>query len=252
MRKILALDFDGVICDGLDECILVTWNGYLGKEVSAFGDEGLRAVPPIFIESFKHCRSFSKHLGHFIMPFFTRGAQIDSQEIFEGAYQLLAPDVVADFMKRVTAYRHHARQEKREDWLRYHRLYPGMQAFLSRLPLPAYIVTAKDSRSVLEILDSAGVAFEESRVFGEQTDKLGALHAILDREGIGAGDLFFFDDYVPNVVQAKQSGFSAYWATWGYQAPDHERIAREHGVPALDLNEFLRRNPACLPEPARA
>ena len=31
MRKLIALDFDGVICDSMDECMLVSYYAYFNK-----------------------------------------------------------------------------------------------------------------------------------------------------------------------------------------------------------------------------
>jgi len=239
MQKVIALDFDGLICDGLDECILVTWNGHYGKDLSAFSDRGLASIPVESVERFKHCRNFAKHLGHFIVPLIDSTTAIISQNDFQAIYAAIAPEVVDQFTKKVTEYRHWSRQEKSAEWLRYHSLYPGMEGFLSQNTLPIYIVTAKDSKSVREILSSAGIKFDESRIFGEQNVKIEALRQITHLEGIPPHCLHFFDDNILNVVEAQKAGYSAYWATWGYNAPDHFHIAKENSVISSSLPEFL-------------
>lgn len=240
MQKVIALDFDGLICDGLNECILVTWNGHYGKDLSAFSDEGLASIPVEFVERFKHCRNFAKHLGHFIVPLVDLMTPIISQNDFQAIYAAIAPKVVDRFIKQVTEYRHWSRQEKSAEWLHHHSLYPGMERFLSQLDLPiTYIVTAKDSKSVREILSSAGIQFDESRIFGEQNVKIEALRQITHLEGIPPHCLHFFDDNILNVVEAQKAGYIAYWATWGYNAPDHFHIAKENSVISISLPEFL-------------
>ncbi|MDV2997317.1 MAG: hypothetical protein N4J56_007022 [Chroococcidiopsis sp. SAG 2025] len=240
MRKVIALDFDGLICDGLNECILVTWNGYYGKDLSAFSDRGLASIPVEFVERFKHCRNFVKHLGHFIVPLVDSTTPIVSQDDFQAIYAAIAPEAVERFMKKATEYRHWSRQEKPAEWLRHHSLYPGMKRFLSQTDLSmTYIVTAKDSKSVREILSSAGIKFDESRIFGEQKLKIAALQQITDLEKIPPYCLHFFDDNVLNVVEAQKAGYSSYWATWGYNAPHHFHIAQESSISSISLTEFL-------------
>ncbi|OUL30733.1 HAD family hydrolase [Nostoc sp. 106C] len=240
MKKVIALDFDGLICNGLKECILVSWNGYDGKDVSDFSAQGLEAIPVEFCERFKHCRNFAKHLGHFAVPLFDYTTPIATQEDFEAVYQSINSDVIDEFTKNVTAYRHKVRREKEAEWLSSHTLYPGMETFLTTIDLPVYIVTAKDGDSVMKILSSAGIQFDESQIFGEQKMKIEAFRKITDLSGIPPHELHFFDDNILNVVEAQKAGYSAYWATWGYNAPDHIHIAKENSVSSITLSEFLK------------
>lgn len=239
MQKVTVSDFDGVICDGLHECILVSWNGHYGKDLSAFSDQGLASIPDNFVKRFRHCRNFAKHLGHFIVPLVDSTTSITSQEDFQRIYIAIVPDIVHEFMEKVTKYRHWARKEKEAEWLSHHTLYPGMERFLSSINLPVYIVTAKDSESVMKILSSFGIKLDESRIFGEQQTKLDALSRIAHLEEVPNQELYFFDDNILNVIEARRAGYSAYWATWGYNTPDHFHIARENSVPSVSLSEFL-------------
>lgn len=239
MQKVIVPDFDGVICDGLDECVLVSWNGYYGKDLSAFSAQGLASIPIEFVERFRHCRNFAKHLGHFIVPFVDFTTPITSQEDFQTIYTAIPPAIVQEFMEKVTDYRRWVREEKEAEWLSHHTLYPGMERFLSNINLPVYIVTAKDGESVRKILSSFGIKLDESQIFGEQQTKLDALSRIAHLEEIHNQELYFFDDNILNVVEARKAGYSAYWATWGYNAPDHFHIARENSVPSVSLPGFF-------------
>jgi putative intracellular protease/amidase len=74
------------------------------------------------------------------------------------------------------------------------------------VPLPVYIVTAKDSASVVEILGSRGIAFPREHVFGEQTAKLSALQAIQRLEQVEQEQLYFFDDNISDGREEKEDG----------------------------------------------
>lgn len=240
MNQILAFDFDGLLCDALSECILVTWNGYYGKSLDDFSDAGLAAIPASFSERFSVCRSFAKHLAHFYVSLLDPLPPIRDQQAFESLYQSLPTDEIHQFTQRVVAYRALVREQKHDLWLGYHRLYPGIAQLLRTAVSPIYIVTAKDANSVFAILEHAGIVIALDHIYGKQQEKNSALKAIQDREEAVASSVCFFDDNLPNVIAAHQAGYSASWATWGYNAPDHFALAQAQAIPSLSLEQFLQ------------
>ena len=100
------------------------------------------------------------------------------------------------------------------------------------------MATARDSTSVRELLGSCGVAIPPDRVYGQQQSKLGALTEIGAREDARAGSIFFIDDSLSNVVAARDAGYTAAWALWGYSAPEHDKEASRLGVPRLTLADL--------------
>lgn len=239
MPKIIAFDFDGLLVDGLTECMLVSWNGFHNKGLDAFGPEGLESIPARFIETFKNHRNFSRHLGHFVTPFYLQ-QHFSNQAEFDFAYAALDARTVENFVARVTAYRHAARETHYQRWLQYHSFYPGVEALLKKIPCPIYIVTGKDAASVDELLQRADIDVPVERIFGECQNKIKVLKRIAKATGIDPQELYFFDDNVSNARSAHQHGFASYWATWGYNAPDHFSIAAAASLPALSLNDFIR------------
>ncbi len=105
MRKVLALDFEGFICDGLNECLLVTWNGYHEKALSDFSDEGLASLPHEFVERFKYLRNWASHVGHFFVSLLDPPPDISSQEDFNAVYASLPRAVIDLFVEKVMRYR---------------------------------------------------------------------------------------------------------------------------------------------------
>jgi phosphoglycolate phosphatase-like HAD superfamily hydrolase len=237
-HKVFALDFDGVIADGLNECILVTWNGYYDLHLDDFSVEGLAKVPAWFIERFTHCRNFAKHLGHFAVTIFDRDTPIKTQSDYERIYLLLDPLEVESFVKKVNIYRANVRTFQESLWLDQHTFYPKIQSFLEGLNAPLYIVSAKDRDSIIKILTRAGIEINQNQVFGEQRNKSIALSAIQQRESVSPQEIFFLDDNIINVIDVQQAGYGAYWALWGYKADDHLELARQHQVATLSLEQL--------------
>lgn len=238
-HQVLALDFDGLICDALNECILVTWNGHYDKSLDDFSSEGLAAIPEWFIQRFTECRNFAKHLGHFAVSILVRDTVIRTQQQFEEIYRSLAPTEVETFVTKVNDYRANAASQRQANWLAHHTLYPGVQEFLASLEMPFYIVSAKDRDSILRILANAWIHLQPHQVFGEKRNKLQALETIQKLESVTAKDICFIDDNVMNVIEAHQAGYSTYWADWGYSVPEHAELAKLHGVTELSLKEFV-------------
>jgi phosphoglycolate phosphatase-like HAD superfamily hydrolase len=247
MAEVIAVDFDGVLCDGLDECLLVAWLAFADRAESGdlifrigFSIALLDTIPASFKDHFAHCRNFVRHSGHFIIPFLFP-APFETQAEFDAAYKTVEKGRLEAFLQRFEACRRRLRQERPEERLALHTLYPGIPSALTAARLPLFIVTAKDTPSVLAILKGAGVNFQEDRIYGGATAKLGAFHDIMRQSGCGPERIAFYDDNVLNVAEARGAGFDAVWATWGYSSPEHQRIAASQSLPSITLDEFVVR-----------
>jgi len=69
---IVALDFDGVIFDGTNECLLIAWNVFKKNRVKDFNIEVFDKIPTKFNILFKKLRNFVRHDGHFLVPFYIK------------------------------------------------------------------------------------------------------------------------------------------------------------------------------------
>jgi HAD superfamily hydrolase (TIGR01509 family) len=236
--RVVVFDFDGLLVDGLNECILVSWNGFHGKGPEFFGPEGLEAIPAQFKEAFKNHRNFSRHLGHFVSPFYLH-EHFTSQAQFDAAFSTIPIAAVDDFVDRANAARQAARDAHYQRWLEYHAFYPGILAMLKSISCPIYIVTGKDAASVDELMRRSGIDVPLERIFGECRDKVAVLKQIASAHDAAPSEVYFFDDNVSNARSAHESGFNAYWATWGYNAPDHWGIARAVDLPEISLDDMV-------------
>lgn len=239
-KIVLALDFDGLIADGANECILVSWNGNFNKSHLDFSDEGLAAIPEEFKQKFLNHRSFAKHLGHFFMPFNEFGF-FKTQAEFDAAYAGLDPLRVEKFVSEVTRYRGLVRDKHRQHWLSYHAFYNGVVYLMKNSSCPIYVVTAKDAKSVQEILRNENIILPDSHIFGERRNKNEALTAICNELNIEPSQLHFYDDNILNANDAFVAGFSAFWAVWGYNATEHFELAVAMGLPVSTLDRFTQK-----------
>ena len=240
IAEVIALDFDGVICDGLDECLLVSWLSFADRVQPSDGIPLLDTIPSSFKDRFARCRSFVRHSGHFIIPFLF-SATFETQADYDAAYRTVDTGTLEAFLRRFEACRKRLRQDQPEQWLALHSLYPGVRSALQTARVPLFIVTAKDTASVLAILEEASVPFGEDRIYGGVTAKLAAFDDIMRRSGCRPDRIAIYDDNVLNVAEALGAGFDAVWATWGFSGPEHQLIAASQSLPSVSLDNFLMR-----------
>lgn len=248
---VLAVDFDGVVADALQECALVTWLGVRGPgpDTSVPGAEQLRRVPGEFVERFRRIRDYSRLLDHFVVAHLPGAATVHSQAGFDALFRGLEPEYVRAFAEGATAAREWLRTSEPDFWLDLHTLYPGMADLLRRYSGRTVVVTAKDEGSVRAILARHGLEHTVREVFGECGRKAEAVLDVSERWGVPVETITFIDDNLTNVRGVAETGARARWARWGYATPEHRAEAERFAVPALDLTDVPRLAPAAVQEP---
>lgn len=234
----VVFDFDGVLCDGFAEGLLVSWNAWHGRDPQAFSQRTLSSIPEAFRQSFLRCRCYARHLGHFVLCFSRDIRCVRSQAELDALYATLSDREVESFVERVSAYRRQVRELFPERWLGEHSLYPGIRELLCTLAGKYFIVSAKDSESILAILQHHGVSVAREQVYGECREKRIALADCAARANVHGSEILFCDDNVLNAADAMRAGYRAVWADWGYQAPDHMQYALLNGLQRMSLREL--------------
>src|SRR6266700_1796881 len=185
---VLILDFDGVICDALTECALVTWLGIHqpppGTRISAHA----KAMPRNFVERFRAIRDYSRGLEHFMTAHRPMAANVRDQAHFDRLFGIFSAEYVGEFVASASAARARCREEEPEFWLDLHTLYPGIAGLLRRHDGRVCIVTAKDEESVRRILRRHGLEDTVLEVVGETTRKAAAVRALMDRHDADVAD----------------------------------------------------------------
>ncbi|GGL80473.1 hypothetical protein GCM10010129_25110 [Streptomyces fumigatiscleroticus] len=237
---VLAVDFDGVVADALQECALVTWLGGRGPHASVPGAEQLQRLPEEFVQRFRHIRNYARVLDHFVVAHLPGADAVDSQTAFDTLFSGLEPEYVRAFAEAAGAARERLRTGEPDFWLGLHTLYPGMADLLRRFSGRVVVVTAKDEDSVRAILARHGLGHTVREVFGECGDKAGAVLDVSARWDVPVGNITFIDDNLANVRKVAETGARARWALWGYATPEHRAEADRCAVPALHLSEVCR------------
>jgi phosphoglycolate phosphatase-like HAD superfamily hydrolase len=234
----LIVDFDGVVCDAMEECALVTWLGAHppspGSPVSSY----LTAMPRGFVQRFRNIRGFARLLEHFLVAHRPAAAYIQTRARFDTVFRCIAAEYVREFTRTANAARQRCRVEEPAFWLGLHTMYPGIPEMLRDMAGTVAVVTAKDEQSVRAILERHGLAGTVAEIIGECGQKAEAVRDLCARHGITPDAVTFVDDNLANVVAVAATGAAAYWAMWGYHTSDDLAEASRTGVRRLELAEM--------------
>jgi FMN phosphatase YigB (HAD superfamily) len=243
----LALDFDGVVCDGLLECAAVTWHA--ANTATTAGTPRLRQavseVPGEFLTTFASVRPLSRTLDDFMVTNAVPAGREVGREQFErcregvGAERLTAQAAVGEQIRaqwRVADF---------PDWLALHTIYPEVAELLSSTRHAVAIVSAKDADSVWAILRHHRLAQHITSVVGSCRDKAPVLTALTGGLHTSAEPLVFIDDNLEHVRAAGSlPGIEPRWAVWGYHTPEDVDTAARLGIRSLTLDQLGDLSPA--------
>jgi phosphoglycolate phosphatase-like HAD superfamily hydrolase len=249
---VLALDFDGVLCDSARETGITGWKaaGTLWKDMS-------ESLPPQSILD-AYCRARPViEIGYeaiLMMRLLKDGEEPEALlETFpERLYETVArSDTDTVGLKRLYgAVRDRWIQADPQDWLALSPLYPGTGEVLSALALETdcYIVTTKQERFVERLLEYNGVRFAAEHIFGLDSGmkKEAMLHELMKRHPDRRVHLV--EDRLATLARVRArpelAGVKLHIACWGYNTEAERREAMSlkiHLLRALSLTEIANR-----------
>ncbi|MDQ3576295.1 MAG: HAD family hydrolase [Actinomycetota bacterium] len=240
MATILALDFDGVVCDAFEECALVTWLGEYPHDRAVPGAHQVALLPAEFKARFRKVRDYSRLLDHFVVAHHRGADDVRSQVEFDALFTSLPSGHTGRFTSAASAARNWFRTTESDFWLDLHTLYPGVAELMERHAGSVAIVTAKDAESVWTVLGRHGLDHTVSEVHGECVDKAGTVREMATRHGLPFDAVTFVDDNLTTVQRVSAVGVNTFWARWGYQTREHREEAARRAVSAIDLTDLAR------------
>jgi phosphoglycolate phosphatase-like HAD superfamily hydrolase len=245
--SILALDFDGVVCDGLLEYFETAWRTYAllwspGAVAPAGLAERFYALRPVVESGWE-------------MPLVVKAllAGVDDATIHNDwatlAPQLLDGRPAAEVGARLDRVRDEWIAADRAGWLDRNRFYLGVVERLRALgtgSIPVVIITTKEGRFVRELFARQGLDFPADRIHGKEArrPKADVLRALKSAGGPGLR-LWFVEDRFKTLegiqTQHDLSDVRLFLAAWGYNFPE-EREATQRGprIALLSLDAFAR------------
>ena len=226
MEKVLAIDFDGVICDSRDECLITAYISYqslLGKKKELVN---LEDFDRDFVSRFRKLRYLVRHANDFWLLIHLLLAGTERIELSEfNTLKEKHRDVLTKYKPVFYETRNYFRSLDIERWTNLHRPYSEFQTgwIAIREGFKVYVVTSKDLASVQHFskLWNLEIATEKIWSNEKQSSKAQAVHNIMEESNVSSNQLFFIDDHPDNLIDVMKTGATCFWATWGYTPADY-------------------------------
>ena len=255
--RVLALDFDGVICDSIRETFATALHTYAGfvsesRLVSRI-ESRLGAWPwtATAIDTEPEFALFAKlvPLGNRAEDFGVALLAMDievaipDQEAYDDFYGSLESDWLARFHRRFYESRSTLRDAAPEGWLALHSDYPRFTDLLHEIAgeITLAVATAKDSASLgllLERFGLSGLFPDEFRLDKETgVQKTEHLSRLSERLHVPFATITFVDDKVNHLAKVAPLGVRPVLAGWGHNTDRERATARELGFHVADLGD---------------
>ena len=234
----LVLDFDGVICDSIDECFASSWIAFH----TLYRKEAPSRVPAACRREFARLRPFVRSGEDFLLiqQAIDQGGSPESQAEFDLLARAAGPATLQRFRELLQAARTRMRAKDREAWLALNRIYPHVLVSLARMPwdAPLYVLSTKNTSLIAEILSSNGIGVPAERIrFSSSDQKLPAVERL--RVESGRARAIFVDDQRDHFAgdAGAPGAVDPYLASWGYVREEWLRVPLL--VPVLTPDGFL-------------
>jgi phosphoglycolate phosphatase-like HAD superfamily hydrolase len=237
---VLALDFDGVLCDGRPEYFESARRAYAavwpGAEVTRAGEVAARfaAARPVVESGWE-----MPVLLHALLSAVPEDALVDRHAWLPTARRLLAAArlTTEDVGRALNAARDAWFAADPEDWRRHHAFYPGVVGRLVAAlgeHVATVVVTTKAERFARALLARADPRLAVLRIVGREPDravpKPETLVRHADEARLDGGDgLWFVEDMLETLLAVRRApalpGARLFLAGWGYNTLEHRAAA---------------------------
>lgn len=245
--KLLALDFDGVICDSAGEAFIVaarTFAEIFSEHPLGPAAEGSAELLARFVEIMPLGNRAEDYA--VILSAIAREQPIPDQAAYDAFHASLEPERLRSFHKHFYRVRAAWAEADPAGWLARLGLYPGICELLRRRAgdVRLAIATAKDRHSVRAILAAHGVAdlFPDGFVLDKDSGEKKREHItkLAAAAGCAPAEVTFVDDKVNHLEDVAALGVRCVLAAWGYNGPRERRSAEARGFLVCGLADFER------------
>ncbi|WP_035991286.1 HAD family hydrolase [Leptolyngbya sp. KIOST-1] len=244
---ILALDFDGVVCDGLREYFQTAWRAY-GEVL----EPGAGSPPAGLAERFYPLRPVVETGWEMPLVIYGLMSGVADTAILDRWPELI-PQLLeqagvepATIGQAVDGVRDRWIQTDLTDWLSYQRFYPGVIDRLSQAieaGVELVIISTKEGRFIQQLLAQGGLELPPERILGKEVRRP-KYETLRQLKAARPGAMVWFVEDRLKALQAVQGQpdlgeVTLFLADWGYNtAADRVLAGPGSGIQGLDLARF--------------
>ncbi len=239
--ELLALDFDGVLCDGLREYFQTAWQTHCqlwttdSVEPPSGLAEAFYRLRPIVETGWEMPVLIHALRSGFAEPEILADWANISVELLQ--QHQTSPQTVGAVVDRI---RDRAIQTDLPNWLALHHFYPGV---LDRLKAVEnfVIISTKEGRFIQQLLNDAGVVPKPDQIFGKEQKR--PKYEILRDLKRQYRSIWFVEDRLPTLEKVRQQAdlhdVGLFLADWGYNlASERAQAAASDRIQLIGLEHF--------------
>jgi len=242
--KLIVFDFDGVVCDSSDECMVSAWNAWErwgSRENFCDNLERFSLKEKVFFYS---VRPRVKGAGEYyiLCRAFFEGIDIKDQKTYDSLVEDWK-EFIEPFKIIFYDVREQLRVKNIHNWIKLHHVYEEvintMHFFNDKNLL--YIATLKDRESVQIILNNHGLKISQERLLDQSQikSKLEALDRIKENTGYLRNNIVFIDDNITHLLEPAATGYKVFLTSWGPTIFEFIDLANKHKIPILEDSKIL-------------
>jgi len=244
---VLALDFDGVVCDGMNEYFQTAWSAHC-----VIWNQSDKTPPDGVADRFYRLRPVVET--GWEMPVLVRAIMqgMPESQVLQDWLAISSQMLVDDSLKPTTIaaivdeIRDRWIATDLDNWLAHHRFYPGvverLRQFLDN-GLHLVIISTKEGRFIQKLLQQQTIFLSDQQIFGKEVNR--PKHQTLRELAIvhvGAS-FWFVEDRVKTlqgiIQQPDMTTVQLFLAEWGYNTQrDRDVALHDPRIHLLTLNQF--------------
>ena len=234
-------DFDGVIVNSIDECLITSYNAYyFMKDKNHDLVRNIKEIPKTNKDVFYKLRKYVRPAGEYFIIYFC----IDNNIIISD-YQQFETLIKSHFevCKQYQYFFFRSREklmkDNLENWLQFSNPYKEVAAVWNKLSkhFVFYIVSNKNKKAISRLLQYYYLAINEANIYGADfsSRKTDIIKHILVKTDIASHLVHFIDDNYHHLSDMVEQQINCYFAAWGYgEQPDETNYNITH----VNLNNF--------------
>ncbi len=239
--ELLALDFDGVLCDGLQEYFQTAWQAHC-----QLWSPDQHEPPAGIAELFYRLRPIVETGWEMPVIIHALRSGFSESEILNDwsniAVELLTHDAISpqSVATLVDQIRDHQIQQHLPTWLKRHRFYPGVIERLKTVE-NFVIISTKEGRFIQQLLAEVGIELKSGQLFGKEQQR--PKPTILRELRQQYQSIWFVEDRLKTleqvILQPDLNSVQLFLADWGYNLPqERDRAALFDRIQVIGLYDF--------------
>jgi len=212
---LLFLDFDGVICDSIQECFassrIAYFNYFKNEEADTIKNETKNA----FYSLRPYVRNGEDYL--FLHEIIEKEIIINNQKDFNFYVEQQGPKKTLSFRELFYKARNFLLNTKHDYWLNMNPIFANLkESFNKSFAIPSvFILSTKKPDYIKEILDFHNIYINPERIINSlNKKKCSIISQILNLKEMKTA--IFIDDQIDHLIQNQDRRIRTYLASWGY------------------------------------